>query len=233
MNRTVIIIVGSIIVLLVGIAVVYPMLFFDSNSFSKTDLMVDILYAYISPLNSHSNETGLWWNNSVVDMGSASDGIRADGTVVSYLFVLNVTNNFNKLVQMKGFEVKLGPQITVNADGSIFANNPLVSDSRHFSFITAETDDIWSPQSSKLIGLSGVIGVHEAPFSSLNSTTFIYSYVEGQIALSGNGQMNSNYSLKQVQFQTVGDAYLYNNLLNENQILLFYQGLEVNVATRR
>jgi hypothetical protein len=235
MNRNAIIILaGSIAALVLGITVAYPMLISEFPYLSKADLNVDVMYAYIAPLGSDSNQTGLWWNGSIVEMnlGSSGSAVKADGLIVSYLVVLNVTNNSNETVRMKGFEVMVGPQISVDDNGLRSAVNPIITDSRHFSYITIETDDIWLPQSWKLIGLFGVAGVHEIPYSSLDGAVFLYGYIEGQIAYS-ESYLNTDYSLKQVQFQSVEDAYLYNDLLNENQILLFYQGLEVLVATRR
>jgi hypothetical protein len=108
--------------------------------------------------------------------------------------------------------------------------NPIITDSRQFSIYD---NNFWSPHSYRLIGLSGMAGVHEPPYATLNnSATSLYTTIEGQIENTGSSQFADDYSFKQVQLQTIGNGYLYNTLLSENQILLFYSGLDVSVATR-
>jgi hypothetical protein len=237
MNRRLMTIVaGSLAALILGFATAYPFLIPEFPSLSRAELNVDVVYAYIAPLDSKSNLTGLWWNDSIVESNygnTTGSAYQADGLVVSYLVVLNITNHSNEYVRIDSFDMMIGPQISINNYGGTDAVNPVVTDSRHFAYFDAETDDVWNPQQWKLIGLSGVIGVHETPYPSLNATVFLYGSVEGQIAYNGPSQYTKEYCLKQVRFQRVENAYIYNVLLGENQILVFYQGLEVSVATRR
>jgi len=230
------IIIGSLLALILGLAVAYPLLVANLPSLSKPDFGVDFAYAYIEPLKSVSNLTGLYWNNSVVGIqysgGLPSGALQADSLVVSYLVVLNITNYSEDSARIKDFDIMVGPQISVGSGGSVSAGNTVLTDSRHLTYYPA-WNEVWSPHSSRLIGLSGVTGVHEIPYASLNdSAVYLYGVAEGQVAHSNGGQSASNYSLKEVHFQTVGDGYLYNNVINENQILLFYQGLDVSVGTR-
>jgi hypothetical protein len=231
------IIIGSLAALLLGLAVAYPLLVSDLPSLSKADFGVDVAYAYIEPLESDSNLTGLYWNNSVVEIqysgGLPSAALKADGLVVSYLVVLNITNYSDDSARIKNFAIVVGPQISAGSDGTVFADNPVLTDSRYLTYYPC-WDEIWSPHTSRLIGLSGVAGVHEIPYASLNSSAvYLYGSAEGQVAYPNRGQSTSSYSLKHVQLQTVGNGYLYNTLINENQILLFYQGLDVSIGTRR
>jgi hypothetical protein len=200
---------------------------------------VDVAYVYIEPLKSDSNLTGLYWNNSVVEIQIQTDGglpsvaLKVDGLVVSYFVVLNITNYSDDSTRIKNFDIMVGPQISVGSGGDVFAENPVLTDSRYLTYYPG-WDEVWSPHSSRLIGLSGVTGVHEIPYASLNgSVIYLYGRAEGQVAYPNGGQSADRYSLKQVQLQTVGNGYLYNTLINENQILLFYQGLDVSIATRR
>lgn len=228
-NRHAIIIISvSIAALTLGFAVAYPLLIADYPSMAEVELSVDVMYVYITPVGSDSNLTGLCWNNTIVDLN-----YEADGLAVSYLAVLNVTNHSNESVRINGFDFIVGPQVSVAyKGGGVSSINPIITYLRNYEYIPAE-DFVWEPQTSRLIQLSGVTGVHEIPYESLNSDVFLYGNVNGQIAYGGGGRFTVNYSLKQVQFQTVENAYLYNVLVDENQILLFYRDFEVTVATRR
>src|SRR3989337_322203 len=109
MNRNAIIILaGSLTALVLGIAVAYPLLVSDFPSLSKVDLSVDVAYAYVEPVESNSNLTGLWWNNSVVEINHGG-AVQANGLVFSYLVVLNVTNLSNESALIRSFDVMVGP----------------------------------------------------------------------------------------------------------------------------
>ena len=140
MNRNAIILLtGSLTALILGVAVAYPLIVSDFPSLSKVDLSVDVAYAYVEPVESNSNLTGLWWNNSVVeiDRGGAS---QANGLVFSYLVVLNVTNLSNESALIRSFDVAVGPEISVGDSGSLIAYNPIVTDSRHYAYLTGEDE---------------------------------------------------------------------------------------------
>jgi len=230
------IVVGSLAALFLGLVVAYPLLVSNLPSFSKADFGVDVAYAYIEPLKSDSNLTGLYWNNSVVEIqgsgGLPSGAFQADGLVVSYFVVLNITNYSDDSARIKNFDIAVGPQISAGSDGRVSEENPVLTDSRYLTYYPG-WDEVWNPHSSRLIGLSGITGVHEIPYLSLGGTLiYLYGSAEGQVAYTNGGQSTYGYSLKQVQLQSVGNGYLYNILINENQILLFYQGLDVSIGTR-
>ena len=230
------IIVSSLAALFLGFVVAYPLLISNLPSLSKVDFGVDVAYTYIEPLKTDSNLTGLYWNNSVVETqysgGLLSGAVEADGLVVSYFVVLNITNYSDDSASIKNFDIAIGPQISAGSDGGIIAQNLVLTDSRYLTYYPG-WDEVWSPHSSRLIGLSGVTGVHEIPYASLNSgLVYLYGSAEGQVASSNGGQSAESYSLKQVQLQSVGNGFVYNTLINENQILLFYQGLDVSIGTR-
>lgn len=231
------IIVGSLAALFLGLVVAYPLLVSSFPSLSKADFGVDVTYAYIEPLKSDSNLTGFYWNNSIVEIqgsgGLPSGALEADGLVVSYLVVLNITNYSDDSARIRNFDIAVGPHISAGSDGGFVAENLVLTDSRYLTYYPM-WDEVWRPHSSRLIGLSGVTGVHEIPYASLNgSLVYLYGSAEGQVAYTNGGQSTYSYSLKQVQFQSLGNDYLYNTLMNENQILLFYQGLDVSIGTRR
>jgi len=226
--------VGSLIALMLGLAVAYPLIVSDFPSMSKLDISVDVAYFFIQPLNSPSNLTGLSCINSTVDVtysgGLPGGRLKADGLVVSYLLVLNVTNNSNESVRMSNLQAIIGSNISVGSGGSVSAANPLIVDSRQTSGFYY---GFWSPNSYRLIGLSGVAGIHETSYAAMNATMiYLYANAEGQVADTNSGQVAGGYGFKQVQLQTLSGGYLYNTLLNENQILLFYNGLDMSIGTR-
>jgi hypothetical protein len=239
MKRSLVIIVsGCLAALVLGLVVAYPLFVSSFPSLSKPDLSVDVSYAFIQPIGSNSTLAGFWWNESVVEVnysgGVPGGTIKADGIVVSYLIVLNVTNNSNESARIRNFDIIVGPQVSVGDGGSVFAGNPVLTDSRHFTYLSVSDNEVWDPHSSKLIGLSGITGVHEVPYASLNeSAIYLYGSAEGQVAYGNPSQDAKGYRLKQVQLQNVENAYLYNDLLNENQVLLFYSGLTMSIGTRR
>src|SRR5665648_446329 len=98
---------GCLVALVLGLAVAYPLFVSSFPSLSKLNLSVDVSYAFVQPIGSNSNLTGLWWNESVVEVnyngGVPGGTIKADGLVVSYLIVLNVTNNSNEAARIRNF----------------------------------------------------------------------------------------------------------------------------------
>ena len=114
---------GCLIALVLGIAVAYPLFVSSFPSLSKLELSVDVGYALIQPIGFNSNLTGLWWNENVVDVnysgGLPGGTVKADGIVVSYLVVLNVTNNSDEATRITNFDVIVGPQISVGDGGSL------------------------------------------------------------------------------------------------------------------
>ena len=203
---------GSLIALFLGLAVAYPLFTSSFPSFAKLDLNVDVDYAYIQPMNGSSNLTGLVWNNSVVETnyggGLIGGATQADGLVVSYLVVMNVTNNSDQEARIRNFVVILGPYISAGEDGSLSVVNPLLTDSRHYSYLWIGDNEVWGAHSSKLIGLSGVTGVRDAPYASLNNSRsiFVYGSAEGQVANSNSAQQATSYSLKQVSMKSAGNG---------------------------
>lgn len=225
MNRKRIIIgAASLMAVVIGVLVSYPLIVSDLPNLSRINLEVETVYVYIEPIDS--NVTGLFFNNSIVDVdysGSLPGGtMKADGLVVSYLTVLNITNNSDDSVRIDNFDFILGPS----------DHNLIISDVRQFTYL-AQDSEIWTPHSSRYIGLSGITGVHEVPFSTLNGLVPVSSHVEGKLANANAGGLAVGSGIKQLQFEHTKTGYLYNDLLNKNQVLLFYGGLGVSIATRQ
>ncbi len=234
MKRSPIIIVaGCLIALVLGSALAYPLLVSELPVTRKVDLGVDVVYAHFGRPNLDANISGLWRNNSlsneVVDVNGERLGF--DVNVVSYLIVLNITNHSYDEAYITSFELIVGPQISVGEGESVEAGNAIVNDYRSVQYYPG-WGNIWGANTSRLIFLSGVIGVHDISYSSLNNSIYTFARVDGQ-AWSGEKAQYAGYDLKQVKLQTFEDAYLYNNMLNEDQMLVFYNGLDVSIGTRQ
>lgn len=236
-------ILGSVIALTLGLATASPILTSNLALTTKVQIEVDVVYAYFGVQNFTSSITGLWRNYSSF--------WENDLHIISYLFVLNVTNPTDKLLMLGEFTAVAAPEIEVcngthllgskkptrnssSCSGfSVRITNRIVSAFRDLSRYYLGWSQYWSPNTSRLIALSGIIeNPNTAAYEALQSgTIFLFGRVEGKIL--GGGWANG-YSLKHVQLQKIGNEYLYNTLLNENQILRLSQdGIDVFIETRR
>lgn len=243
MRLTIKLILGSVIALTLGLATASPILILNLALTTKVQIEVDVVYAYFGIQNFTSNITGLWRNHSSF--------WENDLHIISYLFVLNVTNPTDKLLMLGEFTAAAAPEIEVcngthllgskkptrnssSCSGfSVRITNRIVSAFRDLSRYYPGWSQYWSPNTSRLIALSGIIeNPNTAAYEALQSgTIFLFGRVEGKIL--GGGWANG-YSLKHVQLQKIGNEYLYNTLLNENQILRLSQdGIDVFIETRR
>jgi hypothetical protein len=198
----------------------------------KADLGVDVVYAYFGSPYLDPNVSGLWRNYSIpqeiVDVGGNRWGL--DVNVVSYFLVLNITNNSNQPAYITNFDTIVGPSISADPNGIISAPNAILTDYRHVDYYPG-WDQILSANASRLIYLSGIVGVHDLSYSALNSTgIWIHAQVEGHSYEENVQPFGVDY--KRIPLQTFGKAHLYNNLIGENQTLIFYNELDVSVGTR-
>ena len=168
--------------LVLGLALAYPLLVSDFPATRKVDLGVDVVYAYFGRPYLDPNITGLWRNYTLQNEVVGINGVRYgfDFNVVSYLIVLNVTNLSNDEAGITSFQLIVGPQISVGTGGNVQAGNAVVNDYRNVEYYPG-WGNIWSAKTSRLIFLSGVIGVHDISYSSLNSSIDMFARVDGQV----------------------------------------------------
>jgi hypothetical protein len=232
-RSSIILVAGCLTALVLGLALAYPLLISDLPVTKKVDLDVDVVYAYFGSLNFNANITGLWRNYSLPQEAVNINGVPYgyDVNVISYLIVLNVTNPSGQEAGITNFDLIVGPQISTAPGEGLQAGNAIVIDSRYIMYYLGWSG-IWSANTSRLIFLSGIVGAHDLSYGALNKgSIYVYAHVNGQAWTGEKAQFVGAY-LKQVPLQTFGDQYLYNNLLNENQTLIFYNELDVSVGTR-
>ncbi len=226
---------GCLVALFVGLALAYPMLASDLIATKDVSGNVEVVYAYIGDLNVDANVSGLWRNFSEPAGVVAINGVRFTYDVhpLSYFIVLKITNPTTSTVSLNSLDLMVGPKINRdNETGSIEASNAVFIDHRETKMVLG-WNQLWSPGESRLIYLSGVVGAHDLTYSALqNGSITIYASTTGSM-FSDQKAVFKGYDLKQVQLQTFGTNYLYNNLIGENQTLIFYSPLDVDVGLRQ
>jgi len=239
---------ANAIALTLGLAAASPILVPNLALTTKVRIEVDVIYAYFGVQEFNRNVTGLWRNQS--------SPLEYALHIISYFIVLNVTNRSNKLALIGEFEVsaapeilvqngtemigseKLAKQITVSPiSGESFGvakENPILTDLRDLSRFYPGWSQYWSPNTSRLIGLTGIVEVSNiAAYDALQSGT-IYLYGEAKGKPYEGGSLSTGFNLKHVQLQIIGKEYLYNAILSENQILrMDSNGIDVFIETRR
>jgi hypothetical protein len=201
----------------------------------KADIAVEVVYAYIGQPSVNSNTTGLYYN-----VTKAS----TDYSLSSYIVVLKVTNNAAESAKITDFRVFVAPNIKVfdafftQSNGSpvpgpmglpaLEVNNALISDQRAGESSGAWAN-VWQPGSTRLVAISGMTSFNKFEEQYLqNGTLYIYGNASGEPAYT-SGKSDGVYDLKHVTFQSVGDGFLYNDLLSKNQSLLI-DGLDARVS---
>jgi hypothetical protein len=213
---------GIMIALTLGVALAYPLVA-DMPTLAKSDVDLAVVYTYVSAPISDSNVTGLYRNTS--------DGWQRENLIFSYMIVMNVTNNSDQTLRITSLRALLGPDISVaNSDGdSITARNLIVNDYREEAFPVG-FNYIWQPHEFRLVSLSGMTGIPSLFYEALNSSVWVLGGVEA-VDYTGGGTGKA-MDLRQVSLQqTVQGNYLYNSILEDNQMLTLY-GLEAYIVPR-
>ncbi len=248
---------GSVLALILGMAVSSPILVPNLALAEKVQIEVDVVYAYFGVQEFSGNITGLWRNTD------APWELR----LMSYFIVLNVTNRSGKTAMIDDFDGTAAEEIFVhsgnNVNRSIDVNvttvaprapgdtlrlaenfqtsgegfgitkiNAIVSDTRNLRLPPPGWSLYWAPSESRLIGLTGMAEIPGLIYAVLmNGTVYLFGKAEGR-AIGGSYSMG--FSLKLVQLRIFGRELLYNAVLSENQMLRIYSnGLDVEIETRR
>ena len=239
MKRTSIIIAaGCLIALALGLALAYPLVIMDKSVTPKPYLKVDVVYAYFGIPNFDPNIIGLYSNYSNPQHyitentnGRISANAIYDTDVLSYFIVLNVTNLSIKEAYVNSIETLVGPSISASTNGTGFgvgATNPLLSDSRSVSAYPGWQNFLASNM-SRLIYLSGIIGAINSSYSAIQDKVWVYAQIHGS-SYSDENTPIYGVAYEQLPLQTFGQDHLYNNLVGENQTLIFLNEFDVSVG---
>ena len=205
----------------------------------KPNINVKIAYIYIGHPTINTNSAGFNYNIS---------RSSSEYNLASYVIILKVTNNGDKMVSMTGFRGYIAEQITKNeiglndsngnpAQGSLGGpsfeiSNTIISDART-GLQTSGFSNILDAGQSRLISLTGMVSLSKFSEKHLeNPTVSIWGTVTAQIGYA-NGQSAPQsqmaYDLKLIAFQHNESDYLYNQLLGQNQTLVI-DGLDAKVV---
>ena len=215
-------------------ALAYPLLITNTPVTLKDGLGVQVVYSYFGTPRFDPHIIGLYQNYSNPQHFVANNnegGIIGnsvyDSNVVSYFIVLNITNVSNQLARIYDIEILMGSSISASS-GGVEAPNPILRDSRVVSAYPG-WDNIWTEESSRLIYLSGIIGTPNATYSSLKNNIWTYLQIHGSSYENENVAING-VDYEQIPFQTFGQDHLYNNLVGDNQTLIFLNEFDVSVG---
>jgi hypothetical protein len=218
---------GGLLALLLGLAFSMPLLLSNLTQATKIELTVDVQYAYFGVQGFDQNITGLWRNGS--------DPQELDHHLLTYLIVLNITNHSDKLAYIEKFEAAAAQKIVHEPlDTEVWhleMENTIVYDVRTIEAYPG-WDQYWSPNQSRLIGLSGMVEIQGNAYPAfVNRTLYLYGHVEASPL--GEKSISTGSSVKQVQLQAYGKEFLYDDLLFEDQMLLLGNDFDVSVQPRR
>jgi hypothetical protein len=243
---------GSILAMMLGLAVASPILVKNLELGGTVNIKVDVVYAYFVIQGFDRNITGLWRN--------LTDPFEGEFHVISYLIVLNVTNHSDGLATIGEFEASAAEEILVTngtdkigseelartSNRSVTRNgqpmplgfgvemeNTIVMDYRDLSEYYPGWSQYWSANSSRLIVLSGMRSIATIDYGALtNGTIYLYGEVKGQPF--GGSSKSLAFSLKLAHLQRIGREYLFNSLLSDDELLqVDSNGLDAHVEVRR
>jgi hypothetical protein len=147
--------------------------------------------------------------------------------------VLNVTNLSDRLADLTTLRGVAGPDIYTIGTG-YGAVNPIVEFDLESGFHMGWYE-VWEPYQSRLIALTGSVGMQVMNVSMLVSmlaSNSIYLYGSATGHPYGGGLDSTGYSLKYVRLEAFGTEFLYNDVLSANQRWLLDQnGIDVSIVT--
>lgn len=225
-------VVGSFLALILGFSVGMPVLFKTVTFGEQPRVYADVVYAYFSLLPSNQSVSGLQREQ-----------------LISFLFVLNVTNLSNEAVEITSVDVMAAGEITfvpATDEGGITHFNETLKPNVEWSNVTqvvyvgasgalgyGSSDNIvtrsesfegseyyWPENTSRLVALSGMVDVSESGLTAMQtSKIFVFSHVEGK-AYSSDVMASGAYVIKGVLLETAGDReFVFNELLKANETL--------------
>ena len=204
--------------LAIGLAFSIPLLVINLKPATSVKLVVDVKYAYFGDQVFSENISGLWRNSS--------NSQEWEQQLMSYIMVLNITNNSNDVALVDELDVAAAPMITAE-NSNLQIQNAIVYDVRTIKFFPGWAQ-YWEPNESRLVALTGTVSIYPNMYQSLMSGS-LYLYGRVVAHAFGSGTSDSEFDLKQVQVQEYGSEFLYNALISGNQMIQIQNGYDVSV----
>ncbi len=219
---------GSLLALMLGVAIGMPILVQNLVLGEPPKVYAEVVYAYFGLQPFSENVSGLYGRQ-----------------VISYVFILNVTNLSNRLVIVNSFKVSAAESIRFyNAtDGHVNATEPTdfvwdnTTQVRYMdkggvgigsrNGIASRSEDFlegnayyWSQNASKLVALTGVIEISDLALHALRvGKIFVFSHIGGKV-YEGRLSISGAFVIKGIELEIIqGREFVYNTLLKANQSL--------------
>jgi hypothetical protein len=219
---------GSLLALVLGVVVGMPILVQTLVLGESPKVYCEVVYAYFGLQPFGENVSGLYGKQ-----------------VMSYLFVLNVTNISNQYVIVNDFDASAAEVMGFYnlTDGNVVestpiqvvwdnitrvrymtkgavgyeANNGIASRSENFPEGNAY---YWSANRSRLVALTGMVETSELALQALRAgKIFVFSHVGGKV-YGDRLTVSGAYVIKGVELEIIqGREFVYNALLGANQRL--------------
>jgi hypothetical protein len=221
---------GSLLALMLGVAIGMPILIQNLVLGEPPKVYSEVVYAYFGLQSFNENVSGLH-----------------SGQVISYVFVLNVTNLSNQLVVVTSFRASAAESIRfhnvtgyhVNAtepDDTLWDNATqvrYVAKGEALGFgssnvVASRSEDFlegneyyWSPNASKLVVLTGMVKTSDLALHALRvGKIYVLSHVTGKVYSNERISISGAYVIKGIEIEIIqGQEFVFNNLLKMNQHL--------------
>jgi len=224
---------GSLLALMLGMVIGTPILVQNLALGEPPKVYAEVVYAYFGLQPFNQNVSGLYGRQ-----------------VMSYLFVLNVTNLSDQLVIVNNFQASAAESMwffnaTVSATGHYFnATEPIdfewdnktqvrYMDRGGVGFgssngIVSRSESFqegnlyyWSGNTSRLVALTGMVEVSGLALQALKAgKIFVFSNVGGKV-YGSRLSISGAYVIKGIELQNIQNKeFVYNILLKPNQRLL-------------
>jgi hypothetical protein len=219
---------GSLLALVLGVVVGMPILVQNVVIGEPPKVYCEVVYAYFGLQPFGENVSGLYGKQ-----------------VISYLFVLNVTNISNQYVIVNDFDASAAEMIRFSnlTDGNVTESTPIQVVWDNITRVRYMTKDgvgyessngiasqsesfpegnayYWSANSSKLVALTGMMETSELALHALRlGKIFVFSHVGGKV-YGDRLTISGAYVIKGVELQIIeGREFVYNALLGAKQRL--------------
>lgn len=155
---------------------------------------------------------------------NASSSLRE--TLISYIFILNITNPTSEVIKTSGVYIGLAEKVSRigEQEAGISMENGIISFYRSFSHY-------WYPNRTKLIAITGVVAVPSMGLMALQQgNCSVVFEVEGR-AQEG-ARASSGYIIKQVQLSILNSQeYVYKGIFTNQRFRLREDGPNVIIET--
>lgn len=178
--------------LLVGMVPFYQ----EFSLLSTYTINVDVVYAYFKTFDVSEDVTAL-----------------ANSHLISYVFVLNITNPTGETVRIKDLGIDFAQTATQNISG-VYTENTIIRYTQ--TFAEHKMEYYWPPNSSKLAAFTATAEISSMAFAALRQGEgYFLTRLAGRTP--ADAQASSSLALKEATLEIINDdEFVYNITFPEN-----------------